>query len=288
MGRNKQRFNANRGVETPTNQPVELPEVETDAQDTPVEETETEETEETESAETTETIVVQTPDSTPITEGSAYRLDEQPTRYEDEDTVEEDDDVVEPQVNETVFSNPSVDLEEEQERIRRDQSIGELTQDEVMNKVGLTAKMSLLSIINYVDEMRNVNGHKNIFLTERNFIVNVGPSMQVNLYKNIMDIITKTDDTDFRYAMDFLMQMFVKEGGENGPLSFLSLSRFQENLKLSTVDLKCYPNLMRMLTVLADPVERAKNARSTVDFDRSLEFGFSDAAKSRLINYFSH
>lgn len=283
MGRNKQRFNANRGVETPTNQPVELPEVETDVQDTLVEETETEETE---SVETTETTVAQTPDSTPITEGSVYRLDEQPTRYEDEDDV--DDDVVEPQVNETVFSNPSVDLEEEQERIRRDQSIGELTQDEVMNKVGLTAKMSLLSIINYVDEMRNVNGHKNIYLTERNFIVNVGPSMQVSLYKNIMDIITKTDDTDFRYAMDFLLQMFVKEGGEDGPLSFLSLSRFQENLKLNTVDLKCYPNLMRMLTVLADPIERAKNARSTVDFDRSLEFGFSDAAKSRLINYFSH
>lgn len=281
MGRNKQRFNANRGVETPTNQPVELPEVETDVQDTPVEETQTEETE---PVETTETTVVETPDSTPITEGTSYRLSEESISDKDE----EDKDIVEPQVNETVFSNPSVDLEEEQERIRRDQSIGELTQDEVMNKVGLTAKMSLLSIINYVDEMRNVNGHKNIYLTERNFIVNVGPSMQVSLYKNIMDIITKTDDTDFRYAMDFLLQLFVKEGGEDGPLSFLSLSRFQENLKLNTVDLKCYPNLMRMLTVLADPVERAKNARSTVDFDRSLEFGFSDAAKSRLINYFSH
>lgn len=273
MARNKQRFNANRGAETPTNQPVELPEVEAEVQDTSVEETETE---------STESTVVETPASTPITEGTAYRLSEETT------SDEEDEDIVEPQVNEVVFSNPSVDLEEEQERIRRDQSIGELTQDEVMNKVGLTAKMSLLSIINYVDEMRNVNGHKNIFLTERNFIVNVGPSMQVNLYNNIMDIITKTDDVDFRYAMDFLLQLFVKEGGEDGPLSFLSLSRFQENLKLSTVDLKCYPNLMRMLTVLADPVERAKNARSTIDFDRSLEFGFSEAAKSRLINYFSH
>jgi len=132
--------------------------------------------------------------------------------------------------------------------------------------------------------MKENEGHILYLSQDTNYVVNDGPAYQVKLFRDIMDIITKTDDADFQLSMDFLMQLFRTE---ETVLSIYNLMRFQENIRLSPIELKCYPNLMTILTTLADPLTRQAKLRREFDLAKALEFGFSDAAKTRMQYYFS-
>lgn len=158
-----------------------------------------------------------------------------------------------------------------------------LSQDEVLSKVSVTAQMSILGIIEYVAKMKQFKGHILTLMADKNFVVNEGPAMQVEIFNNIMDIITKTDSVSFRYSMDFLLQLMCDEPEV---LGLLNLSRFQENLALDPVSIRCYANLMNLLTSLKDPMTRQKELNTTIDIAKALEYGFSEGAKTRLMNYF--
>ena len=62
--------------------------------------------------------------------------------------------------------------------------------------------------------------------------------------------------------------------------------RFQENIRLDLVEQQCYPNLMTMLTVLADPTTRSSKINKEIDMGRALQYGFSEMARNRLLAYF--
>ena len=175
------------------------------------------------------------------------------------------------------------DLEELDKNRTYNNTYDRLSQDEVFKHVSTTAQMCLSGIIDYVAKMKQFNGHILTLMGDKNFVVNEGPAMQVGLYYNIMDIITKTDSASFRYSMDFLLQLMCDEPEV---LGFLNLSRFQENLVLDPVSQRCYANLMNMLTSLKDPMTRQKNLRTSIDMTKALEYGFSEGAKTRLLNYF--
>lgn len=270
MSRNKQRsYAVNRQSQVATEQPAEIEELESEAVEVITEPSVAEET-------------------TPMEVGVRYEVvqEEEAPVVETEEPIQPD--VVLPEASETIFNDePSVDLAQEAQDRRSTINAELLTEDEVMSKVNLTARMSLLSILDYASTMEKLSGHALVLMNDHNFVVNDGPRQNVILYQNIMDIITKTDDVSFRYAMDFLLQLFVTKGKEGQPFSYLSLARFQENLKMNTVDLYCYPNLIRMLTLLADPVTRAKEMRG-FDFERALQYGFSEEAKTRLVSYFKN
>lgn len=195
------------------------------------------------------------------------------------------DDILLPDATEEIH-NPSVDLEQEQEEDRRRHVAGELDVDEVLGLVSLTARMSLLGIIDYIEKMNSFKGVIRVLMNDKGFVTNQGPIMQAELFRNIMDIITKTSDLDFRYSMDLLMQLFVKHGKEGQPLNIFSLMRFQENIRLDLVEQQCYPNLMTMLSVLADPTTRSSKINKEIDMGRALQYGFSEMARNRLLAYF--
>lgn len=207
-----------------------------------------------------------------------------------------DPDYLEPALYEIDMSKPvipDVVVETQQDKIRDIEEMDinrvyhstydRLSKDEVFKHVSTTAKMCLEGIIDYVAKMKQYNGHMLTMMRDNNFVVNEGPAMQVKLFLDIMDIITKTDSVSFRYSMDFLLQLMREE---TEVLGFLNLSRFQENLQLDLVQQACYPNLMNMLTTLKDPATRQSNLRTSIDLNKALEYGFSDGAKTRLLNYF--
>lgn len=175
------------------------------------------------------------------------------------------------------------DLEDIDKNRTYNETYDRLSQDEVLSKVSVTAQMSLLGIIEYVAKMKQFKGHILTLMADKNFVVNEGPAMQVEIFNNIMDIITKTDSVSFRYSMDFLLQLMCEEPEV---LGLLNLSRFQENLALDPVSIRCYANLMNLLTSLKDPMTRHKELNTTIDIAKALEYGFSEGAKTRLINYF--
>ena len=175
------------------------------------------------------------------------------------------------------------DLEDIDKNRTYNETYDRLSQDEVLSKVSVTAQMSLLGIIEYVAKMKQFKGHILTLMADKNFVVNEGPAMQVEIFNNIMDIITKTDSVSFRYSMDFLLQLMCEEPEV---LGLLNLSRFQENLALDPVSIRCYANLMNLLTSLKDPMTRQKELNTTIDIAKALEYGFSEGAKTRLMNYF--
>lgn len=175
------------------------------------------------------------------------------------------------------------DLEDIDQNRTYNETYDRLSQDEVLRKVSVTAQMSLLGIIEYVAKMKQFKGHILTLMADKNFVINEGPAMQVEIFNNIMDIITKTDSVSFRYSMDFLLQLMCEEPEV---LGLLNLSRFQENLALDPVSIRCYANLMNLLTSLKDPMTRQKELNTTIDIAKALEYGFSEGAKTRLMNYF--
>lgn len=220
------------------------------------------------------------------------RLDAEPeiTDPNDPDYLEpalydmpEGDEVIVPEYVVESQQDGERDLEDIDKNRTYNETYDRLSQDEVLSKVSVTAQMSLLGIIEYVAKMKQFKGHILTLMADKNFVVNEGPAMQVEIFNNIMDIITKTDSVSFRYSMDFLLQLMCEEPEV---LGLLNLSRFQENLALDPVSIRCYANLMNLLTSLKDPMTRHKELNTTIDIAKALEYGFSEGAKTRLMNYF--
>lgn len=220
------------------------------------------------------------------------RLDNEPevTDPNDPDYLEpalydmpEGDEVIVPEYIVESQQDGERDLEDIDQNRTYNETYDRLSQDEVLSKVSVTAQMSILGIIEYVAKMKQFKGHILTLMADKNFVVNEGPAMQVEIFNNIMDIITKTDSVSFRYSMDFLLQLMCEEPEV---LGLLNLSRFQENLALDPVSTRCYANLMNLLTSLKDPMTRQKELNTTIDIAKALEYGFSEGAKTRLMNYF--
>lgn len=220
------------------------------------------------------------------------RLDSEPevTDPNDPDYLEpalydmpEGDEVIVPEYIVESQQDGERDLEDIDQNRTYNETYDRLSQDEVLSKVSVTAQMSILGIIEYVAKMKQFKGHILTLMADKNFVVNEGPAMQVEIFNNIMDIITKTDSVSFRYSMDFLLQLMCDEPEV---LGLLNLSRFQENLALDPVSIRCYANLMNLLTSLKDPMTRQKELNTTIDIAKALEYGFSEGAKTRLMNYF--
>lgn len=220
------------------------------------------------------------------------RLDAEPeiTDPNDPDYLEpalydmpEGDEVIVPEYIVESQQDGERDLEDIDQNRTYNETYDRLSQDEVLSKVSVTAQMSILGIIEYVAKMKQFKGHILTLMADKNFVVNEGPAMQVEIFNNIMDIITKTDSVSFRYSMDFLLQLMCEEPEV---LGLLNLSRFQENLALGPVSIRCYANLMNLLTSLKDPMTRHKELNTTIDIAKALEYGFSEGAKTRLMNYF--
>ena len=220
------------------------------------------------------------------------RLDSEPevTDLNDPDYLEpalydmpEGDEVIVPEYIVESQQDGERDLEDIDQNRTYNETYDRLSQDEVLSKVSVTAQMSILGIIEYVAKMKQFKGHILTLMADKNFVVNEGPAMQVEIFNNIMDIITKTDSVSFRYSMDFLLQLMCDEPEV---LGLLNLSRFQENLALDPVSIRCYANLMNLLTSLKDPMTRQKELNTTIDIAKALEYGFSEGAKTRLMNYF--
>jgi hypothetical protein len=220
------------------------------------------------------------------------RLDTEPevTDPNDPDYLEpalydmpEGDEVIVPEYIVESQQDGERDLEDIDQNRTYNETYDRLSQDEVLSKVSVTAQMSILGIIEYVAKMKQFKGHILTLMADKNFVVNEGPAMQVEIFNNIMDIITKTDSVSFRYSMDFLLQLMCDEPEV---LGLLNLSRFQENLALDPVSIRCYANLMNLLTSLKDPMTRQKELNTTIDIAKALEYGFSEGAKTRLMNYF--
>lgn len=181
-----------------------------------------------------------------------------------------------------------VNLEKEAQDKQQAFSEAELTDNEVISQLDTSAQMDVYGILAYISEMSKTTGPTRlVFLQNRGFVENLGPQMQAKFYNHLMSLINRTTDHDFTLAMDYVMSLFRKLGGKGQPLNILNLNLFIENLPLDNVGVQCYPNLMRMLTLLADPTTRQVNMATQINIDQTLSVGFTEQGAMRLKQYFN-
>ena len=160
--------------------------------------------------------------------------------------------------------------------------MGNLSKEEILQTVGMTARLSLLGVLSYIEQNKKIAGTLTALSANANYVINVGPQMQVKLFRDVMDIITKTEDDEFKIAFDYLMVLFRDE--VDGTLSYLNLSRYIENIQLNNVEQRCYSSLMRIMSLLNNPATRQQELRN-IDMEQALKWGFSERARVRLLNY---
>lgn len=187
-----------------------------------------------------------------------------------------------PKVEETIVR--------EEEQVEQAQQIptirGNMTLQDIENRIDMVAKTALLGIEDYVRVMTETGGHIRAYMENKRFVEHLGPSMQVGFYNNIMNIINKTDDNSFKLAMNYLMLLFQEHGHSGKALAAERVMMFMENMRVSHVDVKCYHNLMTLFTTCCDPRTRRKEMRN-MDMGKIVEYGLSTMAQNRLINYFN-
>jgi len=110
-----------------------------------------------------------------------------------------------------------------------------------------------------------------------------GARNQANLYRAIRAIIENSGD-DFQLSFATLLKLFdeYKDGVFNERYIF----RFIENLTLNMNDQQAYRRIVNLIKIAA-PVQGRAEALKQLSFTKSLQFGFTDAGKQKVLTFFN-
>lgn len=112
--------------------------------------------------------------------------------------------------------------------------------------------------------------------------VEEGSRQQVKLFRAISTIINHSGD-EFEAAFTTLLKLFEEHA--NGVFAETHLFRFFEVIQLQEADRKAFQRILNLIKLMG-PVKSRQVARNQVDFARSLEFGFSEEGKQKVMAYF--
>lgn len=143
---------------------------------------------------------------------------------------------------------------------------------EAVTKVGVSAKLALMSIADYMVAMqprRPIDNAK-------------GSQQQIALYRAITGIINNTE-ADFQVAFSTLLNLFHKHRA--GVFHEVNVFRFTEHITLNKDETTAFLRLLNLLKLTADPKAREVALRQ-VRLEDTLAFGINDAGKQRVLEFF--
>ena len=109
-----------------------------------------------------------------------------------------------------------------------------------------------------------------------------GGAHQLAFYMALRQVC-ETETTEFREAFKLILEYFRNH--RDGALGDRYIFRFTENIQLSNAAMRPFLGLINLLRVAADSKSREQVLKQ-VDLTRSLETGFSDQARQRIIQFF--
>jgi hypothetical protein len=111
-----------------------------------------------------------------------------------------------------------------------------------------------------------------------------GARHQYGLWQTIRSIAQSSPDEDFKRLWGILLA-FVEEHKE-GAFADRYLFRFAESWRHDKSELDGFQRVLQLIKLTSNPAERAKGLRQ-VDLTRTLESGFTEQARSRIVQYYS-
>lgn len=109
-----------------------------------------------------------------------------------------------------------------------------------------------------------------------------GGSHQLAFYMALRQVC-ETESAEFKSLFTLILEYFRNH--KDGVLGDRYVFRFTETIKLSNAALKPYLSLLNLIRVASEAGSRAQVLKQ-VDLNRSLETGFSEAARQRINQFF--
>lgn len=109
-----------------------------------------------------------------------------------------------------------------------------------------------------------------------------GGAHQLAFYMALRQVC-ETETTEFREAFKLILEYFRQY--KDGALGDRYIFRFTENIQLTNTAMRPFLGLINLLRVAAEAKSREQVLKQ-VDLTRSLETGFSDQARQRIIQFF--
>lgn len=111
-----------------------------------------------------------------------------------------------------------------------------------------------------------------------------GNNSQYRLWINLRNLINNVDDqAQFKQLWNIVLAYFVEY--KNGVFHDRYVFRFSEEWDRSLDELNAYQRLINLIKLTADANTRA-NGLKQIDIDRTLQIGFTDAGRGRLLNFY--
>jgi hypothetical protein len=117
----------------------------------------------------------------------------------------------------------------------------------------------------------------------RNMSVNDGVRQQMSLFRGLQNIINRNEQF-FRPFFTAVLYLYYKH--RNDTTAPQNINRHHEHIKFEKHDIKALQRINNLLMVLADPASR-KAATSQIDFEKSMQYGFTNEGRQLVKDYFS-
>jgi len=110
-----------------------------------------------------------------------------------------------------------------------------------------------------------------------------GARIQYNLWKTISALLESYPDSEFKRLWYILLAYF--EEYKDAAMHERYIFRFAEYWSWSDTELFGFQRIINIIKLTSNPTTRSSELKK-VDLDRSLEVGFSDKARQRVINFY--
>lgn len=161
-----------------------------------------------------------------------------------------------------------------------------------LNAQGVTFSSSATDLIAQITATGNraaIGVIENIktYLTEmkpgRQMSSQTGGQHQVMLFRALQTAVNLVD-TDFQLLFATILK--IADEHKEGAFSSEYLFRFTDTVKLSANDRQAFLRIINLI-VLTAPISGRRTAVGHVDMTRTLEFGFTEDGKRRLLTFFN-
>lgn len=111
----------------------------------------------------------------------------------------------------------------------------------------------------------------------------VGAAHQNQLWSLLANTINSAPEQEFRKLWSIILAFFNEY--KNGVFHDRYIFRFSEYWRYNSDDLAGLQRILNVIKLTADPAERNAGLRQ-VDLNRSLEFGFTEEGRQRILSYY--
>jgi len=149
--------------------------------------------------------------------------------------------------------------------------------DYLFSKLKETGNQAAITNVQHIFDYVSMMGPKATMPTD------TGARNQVQLFISLRNIVEYSED---QFALAFATVLALFDEYKDGVFNERYVFRFMDSVALSAADRKCFERLLNLIKIAA-PTTGRKESMKQVSFSKTLEFGYTEVGKQRIMNFFN-